>query len=407
MKGINSQSITFIIVVFIALVLFAFLKPKPTDWSYSFSLKGKNPFDLLIFVNELDSVFNKNIDLKFYFEDLLGSERDDFNRDIEFVDSTEIVTLMYVELNNNWDTLMMEKVLSAVAHGHSTFVSTTQLSAYFTDKLGIEIYSPFPSGVYFRDSVQYSLNLSPQIKIVDNVGVSGAHFVKYDTTITKVLGHVTDEVEKPNFLKISYGLGYFYIHTEPVLFTNYHMLRGSNYKYVESLLSNFSQENPIVWVQYYHSKKVVSNGVLRYIMSQPPLKWAWLLLLAGILLFIITHFKRPQRIIPIIPPIENTTLKFVGSIGDLYMRKSSIRHLMDRKIIYTLEKIRTQYLLSTDILDDTFIQKLTNLSGQKFEVVRRMIFLIQKHKETDYVCTADDLRRLSQSIENFYSYSIN
>jgi len=394
MKGIKVQSLIIVIVAFLVIILYGILKPQPTDWKYSFSSKEKIPFGLYVLKSELENIFDGGVSEDMFYR---GSGDDGFYDDVDEV------TIMYINIVNDWDFDMSNMVLSAVSSGHSAFISTTQLPLYLADSLGLGILRRENYRVYLKDSLLYTLENKGDIKLIENIGVTGSYIYRFDTLSSLILGYVYQDTLKPNFIKISYGLGYFYIHTEPVLLTNYHLLNGNNYRYGEALLSHLPKSNGIVWGEFLIEKKVIKGGVLRYIMSQPSLKWAWFVLLTGLIVFIITHMRRPQRVIPIILPTENTTLKFVGSIGDLYMRRASIRHLLDRKIIYLLERIRSQYFISTDKLDDGFTSKLSQLSGKNIEIVKQIVFLVQKHRETDYNCTADDLRRLNQAIENFYS----
>ncbi len=403
MKGLNVQSLLLVFLAFMGIVLYGTLKPKPVDWRYSYSTKEKIPFGLLVFKNELDKLFDGAVIDDLVFDEFTAfdlSHHSGISQDNEMSTPT---TIMYINSINDWDTIMVNKVLHSVSHGQNAFISATRLPLYLSDTLGFNILTRQNHAVYYEDSLSFSLNNVEEKKWLENVGVSGSFIYQYDTLATTVLGCVEQDTMNTNFIRISYGAGSFFIHTEPILFTNYHLLNSENYKYVEDILSHISPSNRIVWGQVPKDKKVIKGGILRYIMSQDALKWAWFVIIVGLLLFIITHMRRPQRIIPVIPPNENTTLQFVASIGDLYMRQSSIRHLMDRKIIYLLERVRSQYFISTDKLDDIFITKLSQLSGKKIEIVKNMVFLLQKHRDSDYICSTDDLRRLNQAIENFYS----
>jgi hypothetical protein len=113
----------------------------------------------------------------------------------------------------------------------------------------------------------------------------------------------------------------------------------------------------------------------------------------------IFNAKRWQRAVPILSPNTNTTVEFVRTISNLYQQEGSVRDIMDKKIIFSLERIRSRYRISTEVLDNAFIQKLQAKTQCSPADAERLVFLIQKHRDTDYVCTHDDLRRLNTAME--------
>ena len=117
-------------------------------------------------------------------------------------------------------------------------------------------------------------------------------------------------------------------------------------------------------------------------------------------MFVIFNIRRTQRIIKIIPKPINSTVDFARTIGNLYFQKGSIRDIMDKKIIYLLERIRSEYHLNTEKLDDHFVQLLHTRTGVDIDKIDKMVFLVNKHLRTDYTCTENDLKWLNDSIEN-------
>ena len=60
---------------------------------------------------------------------------------------------------------------------------------------------------------------------------------------------------------------------------------------------------------------------LKFILSNPPLKWAWYTLLCFILLFVIFNGKRRKSIIPVLPDRSNTSLEHIQRMSNLYKQK--------------------------------------------------------------------------------------
>jgi hypothetical protein len=112
----------------------------------------------------------------------------------------------------------------------------------------------------------------------------------------------------------------------------------------------------------------------------------------------IFNAKRKQRIIPIIKPLTNTTVDFTKTIGNLYFQEGNHDTIMEKKIIYFLEKIRQDYLLDTQNLDDDFIKKLHQKSGKDIALIENVVMLIKRQRKT-FKSTEAELIKLNAVIE--------
>jgi hypothetical protein len=145
----------------------------------------------------------------------------------------------------------------------------------------------------------------------------------------------------------------------------------------------------------------LSDSPLRYILSQPALKWAWYLAVIGTGLFMIFNGKRKQRIIPDLPKKANTTTEFVKTMSNLYHETEEYNNIIHKEIKYFLEYVRSTYHLSTEKLDEKFIKNLTLKSGNNIEEVRSLIVMISKMKDRHFT-TKVPLINLHKKIETFY-----
>jgi hypothetical protein len=116
--------------------------------------------------------------------------------------------------------------------------------------------------------------------------------------------------------------------------------------------------------------------------------------------------KRRQRTIPVIKPLQNTTLEFVNVVSRLYFQKQDHRGIARKKAIFFMERIRAQYSLPTGRLDGQFIETLSRKSGYPIEKTKYLIWKIRR-TESDDTVTADDLLKLSDEIENFYANALS
>lgn len=110
--------------------------------------------------------------------------------------------------------------------------------------------------------------------------------------------------------------------------------------------------------------------------------------------------RRKQRPIPIIDPPTNSTLEFTHTISNLYLLNEDHKNLVQKKIQYFLEKVRTRYYLDTRNLNKEFIEKLALKSGNDLDKTKYLInsILTLNKKEK---CSAEDLMSLNKMIDNF------
>ena len=161
---------------------------------------------------------------------------------------------------------------------------------------------------------------------------------------------------------------------------------------------------PIFWFIKNQDGQVISKSPMRYILNQPALKSAWYVFLIGTLIFMFFNAKRKQRIIPIKKPLPNTTVDFTKTIGNLYYQEGDHDNIINKKIVYFLEKIRNTYLIDTNKqLDEEFIKKLHLKSGKEISDIQRAIFLINSYRNNPNTSIEEDLIQMNKAIEKIIS----
>ena len=139
---------------------------------------------------------------------------------------------------------------------------------------------------------------------------------------------------------------------------------------------------------------------MRFILNQPALKWSYYLLVVGLLLFVIFKAKREQRIIPIIKPLENSSVEFAKTVGSLYYQHRDYANLNHKKITYFLTYIRNRYYINTTVLDENFITQLSAKAGKSREETKTLVDLILSLKNKP-LHTEQDSLTLVQKINTF------
>jgi len=370
---------------------------KPIDWTPTYSVNDKIPFGLYIFDHEVNGFFKKQKIQKISTEtpyEYLDSQYDEN----ENVENYKIKgTFINISEANNIDDQSMKEILYFVSHGNKAFLSMRAFPKLLLDSLKVELKTDFmPSE---NVSIWMANKKVSTKKYTFNTGLSD-YFSKIDTLNTKVLGYQNSNKNKRqiNFIEVPYKNGYFYLHTQPVAFTNYNLLKKDHYQYAENVLSYFTKGD-MFWYNKSLNDKRISNSPLRYILAQPALKSAWYLALLGILIFMIFNAKRKQRIVPIIKPLQNLTVDFTKTIGNLYYQEGDHTNIIDKKIIYFLEKIRTDYLIDTSKLDDDFIKKLHYKTGKDEKDIQELVDLINDHRKSYHGSVEEDLIRINTAIE--------
>ncbi|NCP46642.1 MAG: DUF4350 domain-containing protein, partial [Flavobacteriales bacterium] len=225
----------------------------------------------------------------------------------------------------------------------------------------------------------------------------------FDTANVLVLGKSISQekkIENINFIKINMGKGSIFINTLPNAFSNYFLTDTLNYSYPIYALSNLPNQ-PTFWDEYYKAGKKDASTPLRFILNEPALKFAYFLLIFSLLFYIIFKAKRKQRIIPVIEPISNSTTDFIGVVSSMYYQEKNHLNLAHKKINYFLEMVRSNYLIATEKLDETFIQNLALKSGVSIVTTTVLIKKIDAIKQLNSNFSEADLIHLNKLINTF------
>lgn len=395
--------IVFLVLLLVGIIYIDATRTKPINWSPTYGINDKIPFGMYVFNEEAPALFeNEKINritqtAYEYLEPLY-----DYDSLVNTYKAKG--TILSISENYLIDDESTQEMLYFAEHGNKIFISSKSFPQKLMDSLKFEYSSKF-LGTDSISAWMANPNLGSQ-KYNITVGAGNSYFKKIDTLNTTVLGYHGNKSEKlVNFIKISYGKGTFYLHTQPAVFTNYHLLKGNHSKYAAKALSYADGE--IFWLVKNQTGEIISNSPLRYVLSQPALKSAWYIFLLGMLAFFIFNAKRKQRVVRIVKPLENTTVDFTKTIGNLYFQEGNHDNIIEKKIIYFLEKIRNEYLLDTATLDENFEKKLQQKTGKKMEDIQRAVYLINQYRKKYHQSIESDLIALNTAIEKIFAKEKN
>ncbi|NNE55228.1 MAG: hypothetical protein HKN32_04360 [Flavobacteriales bacterium] len=302
------------------------------------------------------------------------------------------------------DSLEIDYLLSFVEKGNSAFLISKGFNDLLVDTLINYDIHPWQeeadegeTNFWFESMYAYPLGTYNDSIIYANIGVDNQHLEQpyrarwvydelpvehrwiywksqidseYYTQIER-LGHFNGDYL--NFIRVQYGEGSFYLHTNPELFSNFHLREEECYEYFKQVFSHL-KEGPIYWDEdnrYFQSAPgnssdmslyKASEGPLSFILGEKMLRSAWYLLLLGVLLFFLFGARRNQRVVPVMNKNENTSIEYSETVGQLYMRQGNHRSLGLLKMRLFLAFIREHYGLRTSY----------NSSQEKEQLIHRI-----------------------------------
>ncbi|NUO02844.1 MAG: DUF4350 domain-containing protein [Saprospiraceae bacterium] len=241
------------------------------------------------------------------------------------------------------------------------------------------------------------------------------YFCDKDTQRT-ILGYVIADSSYINFARVKHGAGYFYLHTTPLAFTNYHLIRKEGLEYARRVFAHLP-EGQVYWDEYSRVPESVTRlanqrasdgppeisqeSPLKYVLSQPALTWAWYLLLGTVLLYLLFRAKRRQQIVPVVERNTNTSLEFVQTIGQLYFLQNNHQKLAMQKIRLFNGFIREKYNLNYREGDEQFFARLAARSEVP-ETLIRDIFSMQETIKKAYAIGTAKLIDFHRLMDQFY-----
>lgn len=224
----------------------------------------------------------------------------------------------------------------------------------------------------------------------------------------------TDSTPAVNFIILKHGKGQLIIMLTALPFTNYFTRTQKGLDFVEKVFAHLPNQHTLfddVSDDYNYDDFDVDDMLrnhspseespLYFILNNPSLRWAWYLLLTGIILYGIYRAKRRQKIIPVIEPKINTSLGYAETIGQLYFHEEEHIEIAIEMRAQFLNFLRNKYYLKTNELDESFMKQLSVKSGVELEKIQAVFIEfndVAKIKSIDQ----KKLHRLNELLEYFY-----
>tara|TARA_R100000908_G_scaffold59878_3_gene36896 strand:+ start:16868 stop:18070 length:1203 start_codon:yes stop_codon:yes gene_type:complete len=384
-----------LIVIF---VVFQIFKPKPLDWTESFSADSKIPYGGYLLHEYLPSLFTdqeltQNQAPLFNYGDTLNPQKN----------------WIFINKSFGLDQFETDILLSQIQQGAHVFIAARTFQNTFKDSLniGTTLKNPLLGGGSILDDDTARVHFTnPALKTQAGYpyyqSTTQTYFSGIDSAKTVAVLGTNDEGET-NFLRIKMGEGNLYLHSNPTLFTNYFVRDENGIGYVSKALS-YLPDQPVIWDEYYKDVNRTGGSVVRYVVSEENLRRAWVLGIVGLLLFMIFRAKRKQRVIPEITPPQNSSIEFAKTIGDLYMEKGDHKLMAKKKIRFFFEYVRTNLGLDTDEETKQLTKDISNRSGIEHSEIEALFDIIELTSDKEDI-SAKELKLLTDRIDRFYNQS--
>ncbi len=352
-------------------------------------------------------------------------------------DSTQHLNYIFVGEGMFLDSLDTEQLLGFVQAGNTAFISSKSVPfdlmfhvyyeqcgeddwdeyKTFSDTLA-KLSLPQPDGKSIQTTAHYARQNLP-------AGYQWHHIpVRYFCAALshRPIGHLNDSLI--NFAMFTYGKGRFLLHTNPVVFSNYSLLRPETHAYVEGLLA-WLPEGDLYWDGLSRVPEMVARRAnanrrggpsrtldeehpLTYILQQPALAWGWYILMGLTGLWFLFRAKRRQRVIPILKKNENSSYEFISTIANLHFREKNYDGLCQQSMKLFLAQIRERYNLVAVVnpvtnlprTDDEYFRRLAAVSEVP-EVAVRDIFN-QYAASVQYETNEEMMVNLHLAMEGFF-----
>ncbi len=379
--------IIFGIAVFLLILLKLYL-PEEISWEANLSAEEKTPYGTWVMHRSMSDLFGqdnvKATDQSFY-DFYLNTPLDTFN-----------VVKIRPGINPSRESL--EYMLAHVEEGNTIFLSAFSFGHLLMDTLGIEAIYNY-SGKKKDQKLKLRLKEYPEAESEIRVQFTSETYflLSVDTGQIDILGTTGNNL--PNYLRVTHGKGSIFLHSSPLAFSNYHILRDDTRAYAEQVLTALPAEE-VVWMD---ESMLISNATanpLRYVLSVKTLRIAWYLLIFTALLYLLFNIKRRQRAIPVAGKPPENALLYVKSVTRLYLHDGHHKAVAMKKIRHFKAFLKDRFYLRTMDFSENDAILISKKSKYDLKKLKALFAGINSVQQSGKI-TAGRLIAMDKDIESF------
>lgn len=236
---------------------------------------------------------------------------------------------------------------------------------------------------------------------LDSTNQTPAEVTVYETNVNTF---------NPVYISIPYGKGHLYLSSLPYSLTNIALNYESGIRHAERIIACLPQDKPIIYDTYInkHPQDVEEPGdpsrrssPLEFILANKPLRWAYYIILFGLVLYILFKSKRRQRIIPAHEEVENNSVEFADTMSKLYLQYGQHKYIVFQQERNLLNYIRNKYYIKTMKVDDEYIERVAIKSGIDKARLTNLFNRFAGIKRDNFA-SSNDVVQIYAEIEHFY-----
>ncbi len=379
----------------LAFVAVEYFRPKPIDWKPTYSNRDAIPYGTRALYELLPGLFGP---------EAIRTVRVPVYNHLTETALPPRSSYVFIDQQVNFDEPDLDELLAYAARGNQVFLSAQEFPGRLEDTLGVSARM----GVDLLNQDSTSLNFTnPRLQAPRAYAYRrnwATAYLEPDSlpkpalSRARILG--VNNRGQANFIQVPFGKGAFFLHTVPVAFSNFYVLQKPTDAYVFKALS-YLPAGPMFWDEYGKQGRVGSQSLFRFLLSHPSLRWAYYLILATLVLYLLVQSRRRQRPIPVVEPPRNTSLEFVETVGQLYFQQGNHRDLALKKIAHWLAFARQHYQLAAPEFDEEARQRLAGKSGVARPDVDALLDRVEAIRTGGPLSEAD-LLDLTRRIDAFY-----
>ena len=456
MKG-NKIYLLLLFVFLVLVFVYQYFSPKEFVWNPTFSKYDKQPFGSYVFDDVMTtSMTDYQVENKTFYQlyqesggtdDLEEEESEEMEEDDEIGEEDESYDLkvlqsydlptaarrafLLTEDHIEFSAVDVKALMYLLDQGHTIMLCLNRFPRILCDSISFDYhYAGYYSAGSIARLAREGLQRDNLLLGIDSLQPENIykvyphlHPVYLEESTNIVLGNDSLEQKKelrcdwseilvrntdgqPVAIRLGKGQGELFLVATPLMFTNYGVLDGDNASYAFRLLS-YMKDLPVTRIEAYNQLvNQASGSPLRYLLSQPPLRWALYISLITIVLCMIFTAKRRQQVIPVVHPPANETLRFTQLIGNLYYQRQDYKDMLQKKYLYFCTEVKQMSGLDlrSDDSDEELCRRLTDKMGLDFGDVwpsyRELKYLIREGTTVDETSMMRLVDKMNEWITN-------
>lgn len=300
-------------------------KKYSSNWQKVYDLKDQNPRNISFFMELLDVHVKDSIyNLKYW-------------SDLDSIPNHEEATYLFIGNEFGASDDSYDSIMHYADSGATVYFSFNHLTS--------NIYNRhFEQGAFYWD---YSKVLFAWI---GDTTVPFYHVYENDTINEDWYSFSETEIIDTNYRSYLYAMkhpfafyekhhkGKVHFHSIPNLFENYQVIQPNGYAHARIVLNKIPKDKPVIFLTcgINDSSKPISqnedesdgaekedNSLIQFILKNPILRLAFLLLIVLLLLYVFFRGKRKEEILPGYSRKRNMSLAFVETLSSIYISRNS------------------------------------------------------------------------------------